>query len=204
MASLKQLSSIWSLEVEDVNDEGCQFLDLSIRKGKRWRSTGFLDTSIFHKESSQQQILAVSSLHPAHTHRAWIQGMVSRSFRLCNSRNSAAEEIARLKRMVGQRMGMKYAEALVPCSLPAPSHRLQFSGLTSRIVLPFFRHWWYGSLGSILKKCVEKHRKSFLDIFGKDIRIQICFQLQAAHLHVRLLHMSNLPAQYDADYRLLV
>ena len=187
----KCFSRVWSLKVECISDTECQFLDLHISKGNQWRSTGHLDVRIFHKASSQHQVLAASSLHAPHIHKTWLRGMVTRAYRLCSSKKAALHEVLHLKRMVGARMGINYAELMIPRSPPAPSHYHQFDGFTSRVILPFYRHWQFGSLAAVVRRTVDEHQDAITRILGRGIRVQLCYTLPASHLHVRLFHLSR-------------
>ena len=129
--TMRRFSKLWSLKVESIHQMECQFLDLHLSKGSGWRSTGVLDVRVFHKDSSQQQVLAVSSMHAPHVHKAWLGGMVTRAFRLCSSKKSALLEVAHLKQLVGARMGIEYAQQLI-------SHKIQFEGFVGRLILPFY------------------------------------------------------------------
>ena len=108
-----------------------------------------MDTRIYHKSSSQHQVLSASSLRALHTHKTWLHGRVTRAFRLCSSKTSALQEVQHLC-MVGARMGIDYAEQLIPSCPPAPSHRIQFDGITSRVILAFFRHWRFGCRANVV------------------------------------------------------
>ena len=186
---MKLLSRVWALKVESIDDSERQFLNLHISKGETWRSTGHLDTRIFHRAHPNVKFFLLAG-YMRLTHKAWLRGMVTRAYRLCSSKASALQEVQHLKCMVGARLGVDYAEQLIPSCPPAASHRNQFGGITSRVILPFFRHWQFGSLASVVRRTSEEHEDAISRILGCCIRVQLCYTLPAPHLHVRFLRIS--------------
>ena len=99
--SLRERSPVWKLEAESVDEFSCHFLDLTLAKGGRWKSTGLLDVGIYHKPTSLHQPLAPHSAHSAHVHLAWPKGMITRAKRLCNTRSMFHLEVLHLKLLNG-------------------------------------------------------------------------------------------------------
>lgn len=94
--SLREQSSVWSLEVESVRFSACNYLDLNIAKGAKWRSSGLLDVGIHHKPTGLHQPLAPHSAHSPHVHVAWPKGLLTRAKRLCNTKSLFHLEVLHL------------------------------------------------------------------------------------------------------------
>ena len=60
------------------------FLDVTIYKGDRFRSTGILDIKPFFKKTNKFQYLEFSSAHPKYTFRGLIKGEMTRLLRACS------------------------------------------------------------------------------------------------------------------------
>ena len=98
--TFREQSSVWTLEVESVNRLSCDFLDLNISKGARWRSTGLLDVGIHHKATGLHQPLAPHSAHSPHVHSAWPKGLITRASRLCNTKALFQQEFLHLSHII--------------------------------------------------------------------------------------------------------
>ena len=178
LSKMKGLSKVWALKVESIESDSCSFLDLQISKGPRWKRTKCLDICVFRKPSSQSQVLGSNSLHPAHVHRSWPAAMVKRAKRLCNTHKAVEQEILHLKQLVGARNGTAYAQMMVRDVPQLPSHPKQtFEGYMSRIIFPFHRDWWFGSLHSTVKRVLLDHSRSLVNATGKAIHVQIAYKL---------------------------
>ena len=60
------------------------FLDITIFKGNRYRSTGILDFKPFFKPTNKFQYLEYSSAHPRNTFKSLIKGELTRLLRACS------------------------------------------------------------------------------------------------------------------------
>ena len=60
------------------------FLDITIYKGNRYRSTGILDFKPFFKSTNKFQYLEYSSAHPRRTFKSLIKGELTRLLRACS------------------------------------------------------------------------------------------------------------------------
>eukprot|EP01052_Picozoa_sp_SAG31_P027008 SAG31_NODE_2491_length_5612_cov_23.752766_5_plen_260_part_00 len=63
------------------------FLDLVIFKGKRWQSTGHLDTKCYQKPMNRYLYTPESSEHPKHCFRGIVHGELRRYIKRCSSRD---------------------------------------------------------------------------------------------------------------------
>ena len=186
---LRQRSLVWKLEVESVSRQGCDFLDLDISKGARWRSTGLLDIGVHHKPTGLHQPLAPHSMHSLHAHHAWPKGLVARAKRLCNTKPLLRKELAYIKQLLSARCGTIYADQVLnnPKQLP----RLPCHDLSSRIVVPYHREWDCCSVRASLRKTQLLHNAALIRDFNTAVKVQLCFGLPAPHLYARLDRCSS-------------
>ena len=91
----------------------CHFVDLTLAKGGRWKSTGLLNVGTYHKPTRLNQPLAQHSAHSAHVHLAWPKGMITRTERMCNTRSMFHLEVLHLKRLLAARFGTPYADHIL-------------------------------------------------------------------------------------------
>lgn len=68
----------------EVSRREVTFLDLTIRKGKRFEGTGILDVSPHFKSTNAFQYVHYSSSHPRSTHKAVVKGELTRILRACS------------------------------------------------------------------------------------------------------------------------
>ena len=183
--SLREQSSVWSLEVEHVSSSACNFLDLNIAKGAKWRSSGLLDVGIHHKPTGLHQPLAPHSAHSPNVHVAWPKGLLTRAKRLCNTKSLFHLEVIHLKRLLSARFGAPYADAVLS-RFPKQPPSVARHDMSSRLILPYHKEWEFGRTQSVLHKVQERHRKSLMKDLGTSIGVQISFSLAAPHLYLRL------------------
>ena len=184
--SLRERSPVWKLEAESVEEFSCHFLDLTLAKGGRWKSTGLLDVGIYHKPTSLHQPLAPHSAHSAHVHVAWPKGMITRAKRLCNTRSTFHLEILHLKRLLAARFGTPYADHILKPIPKQPPSIASHEYLTSRLIIPYHSAWESSRFRSILRNVQSRYHAALMRDMGVSIRIQVSYALAAPHLHVRL------------------
>ena len=103
---------------------------------------------------------------------------MKRAKRLCNTHKAVEQEILHLKQLVGTRNSTAYAQMMVRDVPQLPSYPKQtFEGYMSRIIFPFHRDWWFGSLHSTVKRVLLDHSRSLVNATGKAIHVQIAYKL---------------------------
>ena len=68
-----------------VSEHSVDFLDVTVFKGKQFRSRATLDTKVFFKPSDTHELLHKNSYHPKHTFRAIIKSQIIRFHRICSN-----------------------------------------------------------------------------------------------------------------------
>ena len=69
----------------ECSNTSIDFLDLTIYKGERYRSTGKLDVKPFFKHTNKFQYLEYNSAHPSNTFKSVVKGEMTRLLRACSS-----------------------------------------------------------------------------------------------------------------------
>ena len=182
---LRNKSSVWKLEIESISQDSCDFLDLFISKGAKWRSSGLLDVGIFHKPTSLHQPLAPHSMHSCHVHKAWPKGLVARAKKLCNTKSGIQKEVAYIKKLLSARCGTIYADQVLSNTFKQLP-RLPCHDLFSRVLIPYHREWDHCSVRAVLHKIELQHNAALKRDLSFGVKVQLCFGLPAPHLYVRL------------------
>ena len=60
------------------------FLDLTIYKGARFRTSGYLDLKVYFKPTDSHQLLNTNSFHPKHTFPGIVKSQILKYYRNCS------------------------------------------------------------------------------------------------------------------------
>ena len=128
-----------------MSHESCSFLDLTLYKGVRFRSSRRLDFSLYVKETALWRPLAPSSLHAPFVHVAWPLAQLHRIRKRFSDLRLAEREAEHFK------LKLDVAGCILPqgnSSLVKRPHRLK---ALSWLVLPYRPEFTRGLAGVISK-----------------------------------------------------
>ena len=87
----------------EINDRAINFLDTTVYKGERFRTSHILDTKVFIKPTDSLQLLHTASFHPKHTFKGIIKSQIIRYARICNNKSDLESACKRLFRSLRTR-----------------------------------------------------------------------------------------------------
>ena len=87
----------------EINDTSVDFLDVTLFKGKHFRTRNTLDTKVFVKPTDTHQLLHKKSFHPRHTFSGILKSQFLRFNRICNNQEDFDEACNRLIRVLQKR-----------------------------------------------------------------------------------------------------
>ena len=103
------------------------FLDITIYKGNRYRSTGILDTKPFFKSTNKFQYLEYSSAHPRNIFKSLIKGESTRLLRACSDELEYNKVKSKLYKAFKDRRYPSYLIKKVQESVPYSSRQQALS-----------------------------------------------------------------------------
>lgn len=69
----------------EIDQYQCDFLDITMFKGRRFERQGILDLKVYFKPTDTHALLHKLSFHPKHTHKGVLKSQIIRFFRICNN-----------------------------------------------------------------------------------------------------------------------
>lgn len=74
-----------------IHNQSVDFLDVTVFKGKNFKTKRTLDTKVYFKPTDSHQLLHKNSFHPKHTFKAIIKSQIIRFHRICNNKSDFEE-----------------------------------------------------------------------------------------------------------------
>ena len=68
----------------EIESYSVNFLDLTVYKGPKFRSSGHLDSKVYFKPTDSHQLLHTNSFHPRHTFPGIVKSQILRYHRNCS------------------------------------------------------------------------------------------------------------------------
>ena len=68
----------------EIEFHSVNFLDLTVYKGPRFRTSGYLDSKVYFKPTDSHQLLHTNSFHPKHTFPGIVKSQILRYYRNCS------------------------------------------------------------------------------------------------------------------------
>ena len=188
---VSKAATIYPIEREEVNSQSMSFLDVEFFKGDLFHRTGTLGFRPFFKPSSQRVPLNFCSSHPLNIHDAWPIAELTRLAR--HSSNHQVFSAARKQLLDNWRLHFMSAELIsIMQKLPFNFLRTTCEKKQDKchpfwLVLPFYKGFNYGLIGSALSAAVKPWHSTLCQLLNDEPVFRLSFKNTQGNLEKTLL-----------------